>query len=150
MSASVLLLPVPYLRDQMLCNWDAATALALADWLERTARDFAAAVKPDAPECPNCGEGCAGHPEALFCDRCGEAVESPDYAPCHCWAEALRTARALALSFGLAHVQLELPVAAPEPVKPWCSGFRQTGRCGIDRRHAPHGEDERPAWFEQS
>lgn len=101
---------VPYLRDKFLCNWDHAVAHALADWLEDTANAFAAMVKADTPECPNCGEGCAGHPEANFCDRCGEAVESPDYAPCHCWTKALATARALAISFGLTPAQLELPV----------------------------------------
>lgn len=102
MSATELRLVVPYLRDPMLSNWDTAVARALADWLERTANDFADLVKDDAPECPNCGEGCAGHPSANFCDRCSEAVESPHYAPCRCWTEALTTARALAVSLGLA------------------------------------------------
>jgi hypothetical protein len=97
-----LRLVLPYLRDPLLCNWDHAVAHALADWLERTANDMSGLVKLDAPECPNCGEGCGGHPEALFCDRCCEAVESQHYAPCRCWTEALRTARALAISFGLA------------------------------------------------
>ncbi len=95
---------VPYLRSPYLCNWDAAVANSLADWLERTADDFADLVKVDSLDCPACGEGqCAGHPEAGWCDRCGNAVESPDYSddPCRCWTEALAVARALAVSFGV-------------------------------------------------
>lgn len=41
------------------------------------------------------------------------------------------------------------PKDAPEPAKPWCGGFRQSAKCGVDRRHGPHAEGERPAWFEQ-
>lgn len=112
MSAAVLRRMVPYLRNPYLCNWDHAVAHALADWLERTASDFTEHVKPDTPECPRCGVGCAGHPKANFCDRCGNPVESDDYPedPCRCWTQALTTAHALAVSFNLAPEQLALPV----------------------------------------
>lgn len=35
-----------------------------------------------------------------------------------------------------------------EPELPWCSGYRQTAKCDVDRRHAPHGKGEQPAWFD--
>ncbi len=104
MSAEELRQAVPYLRNPFICNWDTAVAQALADWLERTANDFQQQVHADAPDCPNCGSGyCPGHPQANWCTRCDNAVESADYTddPCHCWTQALATARALALSFGL-------------------------------------------------
>lgn len=112
---------VPALRSPHLCNWDTAVATALADWLEKTADDFAELVKADSPDCPNCGGGyCPGHPEANWCDKCGNAVESPNYPqdPCRCWAEALATARALAVSFGIItageHVAAEIDRHAAE------------------------------------
>jgi hypothetical protein len=41
----------------------------------------------------------------------------------------------------------DAPAETPSQ-RPWCSGYRWTQRCGVDRRHAPHGEGERPGWFD--
>lgn len=70
--------------------------LALAAWLDGTARSLDGSSTYDAPDCPNCGTACSGHPAALWCDGCGGAINSPDYtgdAACQCWEAALAAAR---------------------------------------------------------
>lgn len=66
-------------------------------------------------------------------------------------AEQYRHVPAIRALFAERGVTLLDPVVAPpgDAGKPWCSGFRQSARCSItDRRHAPHGEGEQPAWFD--
>jgi hypothetical protein len=40
-------------------------------------------TEKDTPECPNCGEGCAGHEEETYHYTCGEVV------PCSCATDAV-------------------------------------------------------------
>jgi hypothetical protein len=40
-------------------------------------------TEKDTPDCPNCGEGCAGHEEETYHYTCGEVV------PCSCATDAV-------------------------------------------------------------
>jgi hypothetical protein len=64
-----------------------SVAFALAMWLRDAADNYDTIV--DAPDCPNCGEGCGGHAEQRFCETCGEP------SPCDCIERALAAARAI-------------------------------------------------------
>ena len=74
-----------------------AVALAVADWLEGTASVMDEETLLDSPES---GEYMPPNPEALWCERCGGAIESADYDEpdqrCECfeWARAFSVARA--------------------------------------------------------
>ncbi|MER7361875.1 hypothetical protein [Nonomuraea wenchangensis] len=88
-------------RDRVLARLVAALINArepLASWLEQVAEEFGREVITDTPECPNCGEGCAGHDDALVHDDgCGNWLADAD-APglrCECFDPALAVARLL-------------------------------------------------------
>ncbi|KAB8186919.1 hypothetical protein FH608_046370 [Nonomuraea phyllanthi] len=93
-----------YMRDQAVRDgqWIALASPALAEplasWLEQAAEEFDREVITDTPECPNCGEGCAGHPDALVHDEgCGNWLADAD-APglrCECFDRPLAVARVL-------------------------------------------------------
>jgi hypothetical protein len=61
-------------------------ALALADLFAATAESYR--TEKDTPECPNCGEGCAGHDAETYHYTCGDVV------PCGCILSTLFVARA--------------------------------------------------------
>lgn len=73
-------------------------AETLAVLLTKTGDTFDAEVIHDAPECPDCGEGCAGHPDALVHDEgCGNwlVVYTEKEASCECFSEAITIARSI-------------------------------------------------------
>jgi len=75
-----------------IAAWSPPVALAVADWLEATARDADEFVKMDNPECAH-DDGphdCDVSP-AFGCDRCGEYLAP---GACSCWDKALAVARA--------------------------------------------------------
>jgi hypothetical protein len=74
---------------------EAPLASALADWLDEQCAEFDRDTLEDSMDCPNCGTACAGHPLALWHDRCGGAIESTYYTedPCECFAKPLAVAR---------------------------------------------------------
>lgn len=69
-------------------------ALAVADWLEFTAKDADENLTLDSPEGPCCAEpaACSGHPEEWGCDRCGDFMNG---GGCTCWDSALAVARSV-------------------------------------------------------
>lgn len=69
----------------------------LASWLERVAEEFGREVIEDTPECPNCGEGCSGHDDALVHDEgCGLWLADEDADErCKCFDAPLAVARVL-------------------------------------------------------
>ncbi len=75
------------LRNPLRCNSDRDVDLALAEWLDETAASYR--TETDVPECPNCGEGCAGHSPETYHHTCGSPV------PCACITDALAVARAV-------------------------------------------------------
>jgi len=70
----------------------------LASWLEQAAEEFDREVITDTPECPNCGEGCVGHDDALVHDDgCGNWLADADVPGlrCECFDRPLAVARVL-------------------------------------------------------
>ncbi len=87
MSTDLLRQAAAKLRDPLLCNFPTKVGLPLANWLESTAGGYRTEV--DTPECPNCGEGCAGHEPETYHYTCGAP------APCECITSALAVAEAV-------------------------------------------------------
>jgi hypothetical protein len=70
----------------------------MADWLEKTAKDFSEQVIEDELECSNCDTSwpCGGHPRVLIHDDgCGGCIETGSSEDCRCFDRALAVARVL-------------------------------------------------------
>ena len=100
----VAVLPPPYNRHPdaeyagpWIQTMSPLLAEPLASWLEESAKIFDREVLMDSPECPNCGEGCSGHPDALVHDEgCGNWLADEDAdLRCKCFDRALAVARVL-------------------------------------------------------
>lgn len=74
-------------------SWSPPVALAVADWLEDTARQADENLTLDTPECGHADAPCGCGPmvPAWACDRCGEYLVP---GGCSCWDKALAVARA--------------------------------------------------------
>lgn len=81
-----------------VATWQPDVAVAVADWLDATATDLDESSLLDAPDSD---EGQPPNPEALWCDYCGGAIDSPSYpaddqrCACDRWSKALVVARRL-------------------------------------------------------
>lgn len=68
-------------------SWTPTAAVAVAELLEKAADGYK--TEWDTPECPNCGEGCAGHDRAEYhADGCEDWVDD-----CQCLEPFLKVAR---------------------------------------------------------